>query len=138
MATSWSSRLHDVSITCYPGCLDQRLLLQSLGFKCIHLRTQSIERTSIFDPTPPTQPAQKVEFYDVALCSDDIPEKSQKIGDFIVTSHSLGSGSFATVHLAMDRLEHRQVACKIIKAKHGKDVSSLMREVDILTAVQHV
>lgn len=127
-----------MSCVYYPGCLDQRPLLQSPGFKCIHLRTQCIERTSIFDPTPPTQPAQKVEFYDVALFSDDIPEKHQKIGDFVVTSHSLGSGSFATVHLAMDRLEHRQVACKIIKAKHGKDVSSLMKEVDILTAVHHV
>ena len=138
MVTSWNSRLHDVSSTYYPGYLGQRLLLQYLGFKCIHLRTQCIERTSIFDPTPPTQPAHKVEFYNVGLSLDDIPEKHQKIGDFIVTSHSLGSGSFATVHLAMDRLEHRQVACKIIKAKHGKDISSLMKEVDILTAVQHV
>ena len=138
MATFWSSHLHTVSVTYYQGYLDQQLFLQSLGFKCIHLRTQCIERTSIFDPTPPTQPAQKVEFYAVGLSLDDIPEKHQKIGDFIVTSHSLGSGSFATVHLAMDCLEHRQVACKIIKAKHGKDVSSLMKEVDILTAVQHV
>jgi serine/threonine-protein kinase Chk2 len=64
--------------------------------------------------------------------------KHQKIGDFIVTSHCLGSGSFATVHLAMDRQRCRQVACKIIKAKNGKEVTSLMKEVDILTAVQHV
>ncbi|KAH9969108.1 kinase-like protein [Russula dissimulans] len=91
----------------------------SRRFKCIHLRTQCRERASIFDPTPPTQPAQK------------------RIGDFVVTSHSLGSGSFATVHLAMDRRRRRQVACKIIKAKNGKEVSSLFKEVDILTAVQH-
>lgn len=64
--------------------------------------------------------------------------KHQKIGDFIVTSHSLGSGSFATVHLAMECQKRRQVACKIIKAKSGKEVSGLMKEVDILTAVQHV
>jgi serine/threonine protein kinase len=69
---------------------------------------------------------------------DNYPRKHQKIGDFVVTSHSLGSGSFATVHLAMDRRSCRQVACKIIKAKNGKEVSSLMKEVDILTAVQHV
>ncbi|KAH9176843.1 kinase-like protein [Lactarius sanguifluus] len=62
---------------------------------------------------------------------------SFKIGNFIVTSHSLGSGSFATVHLAMDCHKRRQVACKIIKVKSGKEVSSLMKEVDILTAVQH-
>jgi len=55
-----------------------------------------------------------------------------------VTSHSLGSGSFATVHLAMDRRRCQQVACKIIKAKNGKEISNLMKEVDILTAVQHV
>ncbi|KAH8998816.1 kinase-like protein [Lactarius hatsudake] len=91
----------------------------SRKFRCHHLRAQCRERTSIFDPTPPTQPTQK------------------KIGNFIVTSHSLGSGSFATVHLAMDCHKRRQVACKIIKAKSGKEVSSLMKEVDILTAVQH-
>lgn len=68
----------------------------------------------------------------------NVPRKYQKIGDFIVTSHSLGSGSFATVHLAMDRKKCRQVACKIIKAKSGKEISVLMKEVDILTAVQHV
>ncbi|KAH8991926.1 kinase-like protein [Lactarius akahatsu] len=95
----------------------------SRKFRCHHLRAQCRERTSIFDPTPPTQPTQKVEF--------------PKIGNFIVTSHSLGSGSFATVHLAMDCHKRRQVACKIIKAKSGKEVSSLMKEVDILTAVQH-
>ena len=72
------------------------------------------------------------------LCQNDIPNQRQKIGNFIVTSHSLGSGSFATVHLAMDCHKRRQVACKIIKAKSGKEVSSLMKEVDILTAVQHV
>ena len=38
----------------------------------------------------------------------------------------------------MDWHKRRQVACKIIKAKSGKEVSSLMKEVDILTAVQHV
>ncbi|KAI0249498.1 kinase-like domain-containing protein, partial [Lactifluus subvellereus] len=94
-------------------------LPSSRRFKCMHLRSHFRERASIFDPTPPTQPAQK------------------RIGDFIVTSHSLGSGSFATVHLAMDSQKHRQVACKIIKAKSGKEISSLMKEVDILTAVQH-
>ncbi|KAI9513077.1 kinase-like protein [Russula earlei] len=99
-------------------------LPSSRKFKCIHLRAPCRERTSIFDPTPPTQPAQKVE-------------KHQRIGDFVVTSHSLGSGSFATVHLAMDRRKRRQVACKIIKAKSGKEISNLMKEVDILTAVQH-
>jgi serine/threonine-protein kinase Chk2 len=72
------------------------------------------------------------------LCPDNLPEKHQKIGDFIVTSHCLGSGSFATVHLAMDREKHRQVACKIIKAKNGREVSCLMKEVHILAAVQHV
>ncbi|KAN0135652.1 meiosis-specific serine/threonine-protein kinase mek1 [Lactarius tabidus] len=94
-------------------------LPSSRRFRCHHLRAQCRERSTIFDPTPPMQPTQK------------------KIGNFLVTSHSLGSGSFATVHLAMDCHKRRQVACKIIKAKSGKEVSSLMKEVDILTAVQH-
>lgn len=45
-------------------------LISSLpGFKCIHLRAQSREKTSIFEPTPPTQPAQKVVLHNV-LCPD--------------------------------------------------------------------
>ncbi|KAH9982328.1 kinase-like protein, partial [Lactifluus volemus] len=97
-------------------------LPSSRRFKCTHPRTHCREKTSIFDPTPPTQPTEK---------------KHQRVGDFIVTSHSLGCGSFATVHLAMDYRKRQQVACKIIKAKCGKEISSLMKEVDILTAVQH-
>lgn len=81
---------------------------------------------------------RKLSVLYVVLCPDNLPEKYQKIGDFIVTSHCLGSGSFATVHLAMDREKHRQVACKIIKAKNGREVSCLMKEVHILAAVQHV
>jgi serine/threonine protein kinase len=81
---------------------------------------------------------RKLSLLYAILCPDNLPEEHQKIGDFIVTSHSLGTGSFATVHLAMDHQKHRQVACKIIKAKNGKEVSSLMKEVDILSAVQHV
>ncbi|KAI0271432.1 kinase-like protein [Gloeopeniophorella convolvens] len=94
-------------------------LPSSRKFKCVHTQEQRREKVSIFEPTPPMQPVQK------------------KIGDFIVTSHSLGSGSFATVHLAMETRMRRQVACKIIKARTGKEVSSLMKEVDILAAVQH-
>ncbi len=116
---------------------NQLLISQLPEFKCTHLRVQCRERTSIFEPTPPTQPAQKVEFPACYAEPTSYP-RNQKIGDFIVTSHSLGSGSFATVHLAMDHRSCRQVACKIIKAKNGKEVSSLMKEVDILTAVQHV
>lgn len=74
----------------------------------------------------------------MCFAQTNVQRTYQKIGDFIVTSHSLGSGSFATVHLAMDRQRCRQVACKIIKAKNGKEISSLMKEVDILAAVQHV
>ena len=90
--------------------------------------------------TPPHQRnlRRKLSFLYVMLCPDNPPEKHKKIGDFIVTSHSLGSGSFATVHLAMDCDKHRQVACKIIKAKNGREVSCLMKEVHILAAVQHV
>ncbi len=117
---------------------NQPLIPRLSEFKCIHLRAQCRERTSIFEPTPPTQPAQKVEFPTVTPCQTNCPRNHQKIGDFIVTSHSLGSGSFATVHLAMDRRRCQQVACKIIKAKNGKEISNLMKEVDILTAVQHV
>ncbi|KAI0068281.1 kinase-like protein [Artomyces pyxidatus] len=94
-------------------------LPSSKSFQCVHMQSHAREKTTIFDPTPPTQPSHK------------------KVGNYIVTSHSLGSGSFATVHLAMDDTQHRQVACKIIKAKNGKEVINLMKEVDILAAVHH-
>lgn len=55
-----------------------------------------------------------------------------------MTSHCLGSGSFATVHLALDTLQHRQVACKIIKTRREENTLKVWREVRILMALDHV
>ncbi|KAG6890735.1 hypothetical protein C0992_013118 [Termitomyces sp. T32_za158] len=75
---------------------------------------------TIFDPTPPAQPAHK------------------RIGNYIVTSQCLGSGSFATVHLALDPVKRRQVACKSIRTKRDHDVGQVMKEVRILMTIRHV
>jgi serine/threonine protein kinase len=56
----------------------------------------------------------------------------------MVSSHCLGSGSFATVHLASDRVNHRQVACKTIKTKKEHEVNKVYKEVEILTGLDHV
>ncbi|EPQ60470.1 kinase-like protein [Gloeophyllum trabeum ATCC 11539] len=61
----------------------------------------------------------------------------QQIGAYTVTSHRLGQGSFASVHLALDPANHRQVACKIIKTKKEHELRGVMKEVRILLALNH-
>lgn len=53
-------------------------------------------------------------------------------------SHCLGSGSFATVHLAFDPMNHKQVACKSIKTKRDHEIKTVMKEVRILMTLKHV
>lgn len=74
---------------------------------------------TLFEPSPPLQPAQK------------------RIGDYIVTSQCLGTGSFATVHLAIDPIRHRQVACKSIRTKRDHEVVQVMKEVRLLMTFKH-
>ncbi|CCL98512.1 uncharacterized protein FIBRA_00511 [Fibroporia radiculosa] len=93
----------------------------SQKFECVHLQKATAEKANIFDPTPPTAPSLR----------------TKRIGRYLVTSHCLGSGSFATVHLAMDASAYRQVACKTIKRKSQDKVDKVMKEVDILIALDH-
>ena len=62
----------------------------------------------------------------------------QYIGNYVVTSQCLGSGSFATVNLAIDPARYRQVACKSIRTKRDYDVDQVMKEVRILMTLKHV
>lgn len=62
----------------------------------------------------------------------------QKIDRYVVTSHCLGSGSFATVHLAMDTTAFKQVACKCIKRRSSGKLDKIKKEVDILLNLSHV
>jgi serine/threonine protein kinase len=55
-----------------------------------------------------------------------------------VTSQCLGTGSFATVHLALDPKKHRQVACKSIRTRKDSEVEQVMKEVKILMKLKHV
>jgi meiosis-specific serine/threonine-protein kinase MEK1 len=56
----------------------------------------------------------------------------------VVTSHCLGSGSFATVNLAIDTQRYCQVACKTIKTKSESDMKKVQKEVQILMKLNHV
>jgi serine/threonine protein kinase len=56
----------------------------------------------------------------------------------VVTSQCLGTGSFASVHLALDPKNHRQVACKSIRTKKGHEIPQVMKEVKILMTLKHV
>ncbi|KAI0715375.1 kinase-like protein [Earliella scabrosa] len=93
----------------------------SQKFECIVLHKEPEQKVNIFDPTPPPQASLK----------------TKRIDRYLVTSHCLGSGSFATVHLAMDTSAFRQVACKCIKRKSSDKVDKIRKEVDILLNINH-
>ncbi|KAF8140427.1 kinase-like protein, partial [Boletus edulis] len=59
------------------------------------------------------------------------------LGRYRVTSHCLGTGSYASVHLALDTSAHRQVACKIIRRKPGNDLKKELKEATLLTSLHH-
>ncbi|KAI0734662.1 kinase-like protein [Fomitopsis betulina] len=92
----------------------------SQSFECIHIHKSS-QKANIFDLTPSRKQSLR----------------TKRIGRYIVTSHCLGTGSFATVHLAMDTSASRQVACKTIKRKSKDKVDKVMKEVDILISMSH-
>lgn len=94
-------------------------LPNSLAFTCVHIWREHCDKLTIFDPTQPLHPAQK------------------RIGGYIVTSQCLGTGSFATVHVALDPVRHRQVACKSIRTKREHEVGQVMKEVRILMTLRH-
>lgn len=75
----------------------------------------------MFDPTPP----------------EHLALKQRKIGRFIVFSNKLGSGTFAIVHLAVDTVEQKQVACKSIKLKRERDYTTVLKEVRMLRELNH-
>jgi len=65
-------------------------------------------------------------------------QNTQHLGKYVVTSQCLGTGSFATVHLALDPTKHRQVACKSIRTRKESEVEQVMKEVKILMKLKHV
>lgn len=91
---------------------------------------------SLFDPTPPPHPVHKV--FRTAYIFGFHTQLCQQIGRYTVTSQCLGTGSFATVHLALDSQKHRQVACKSIRTKKDHEVGQVMKEVRILMTLKHV
>ena len=80
------------------------------------------EKISLFDPTQP---------------NTQTPHQKQ-IGRYKVMSHCLGTGSFATVHLAFDPMNHKQVACKSIRTRRQHEIKQVMKEVRILMTLKHV
>ncbi|KAI0639637.1 kinase-like protein [Trametes polyzona] len=100
---------------------DMLELPSSQKFECEVLHKEPEQKVNIFDPTPPAQPAVK----------------TKRIDRYVVTSHCLGSGSFATVHLAMDTSAFKQVACKCIKRRGSNKLDKIQKEVDILLNLTH-
>ncbi|KAF5388497.1 hypothetical protein D9757_004578 [Collybiopsis confluens] len=108
-------RIKNASVILMDG--DSLRIPDSLTFKCTHY-WKSKEQASVFDPKHPVQ---------------------KNVGRFILTSQCLGSGSFATVHLAwaMGEKGWHHVACKSIKRKKESDLKQVMKEVRILMKLQH-
>ncbi|KAI0673365.1 kinase-like protein [Trametes maxima] len=96
-------------------------LPSSQKFEVMVLQKEPEQKVNIFDPTPPLQAAVK----------------TKRIDRYVVTSHCLGSGSFATVHLAMDTTAFKQVACKCIKRRSSDKLEKTKKEVDILLNLSH-
>ena len=106
-------------------------------FQCVFSFKTAREKTHIFEPTPPIETAQKV-LASSPTTNTLLTCRDKTIGKYTVTSHCLGSGSFATVHLAFDQVNYRQVACKTIKTKKEREVNKVYKEVGILTGLDHV
>ncbi|KZO92807.1 kinase-like protein [Calocera viscosa TUFC12733] len=82
------------------------------------------------------------------LSSNDVPPDTAAIssGRYLVSSAELGNGTFGSVHLAVDVMKGRQVACKIISLKGNGSASDIKksekyaavkREVEILKSLHH-
>ncbi|KAG7099011.1 hypothetical protein E1B28_000895 [Marasmius oreades] len=95
----------------------------SLTFTCVHIWKEPVQKANIFDPTPPPHLAQKISL--------------KRIGNYTLTSQCLGTGSFATVHLAIDTVHHCQVACKSIRTRKEHELDQVSKEVAILLDLNH-
>ncbi|CAE7131620.1 unnamed protein product [Rhizoctonia solani] len=93
-------------------------ILQIPGSQTFHVQMDKHARGKAmpFDPTPPQRPRERT------------------VGGYVITSHTLGSGHFAKVHLGFDSARQRQVACKTIKISK---VTEVMKEVKILSSLNH-
>lgn len=92
-------------------------ILQIPGSQVFHVEMDGHARKAMpFDPTPPQRPRERT------------------VGEYVITSHTLGSGHFATVHLGFDAVKQRQVACKTIKVSK---IAEVMKEVNILGGLNH-
>ncbi|KAJ7596850.1 kinase-like protein [Mycena floridula] len=88
------------------------------SFTCYHARTPDHRTDGLFSPS-------------------DRP-KYRQLGHYIVTSQCLGEGSFAKVHLAFDKLDNHQVACKSIKTKGLVESKNIVcREISVLQTLHH-
>ncbi|KAL0580822.1 hypothetical protein V5O48_001198 [Marasmius crinis-equi] len=95
----------------------------SLTFTCMHIWKEPVHKATVFDPTPPPHLAQKISL--------------KRIGNYTLTSQCLGTGSFATVHLAMDTVHHCQVACKSIRTRKEHESDQVTKEINILLELNH-
>ncbi|KAF9076101.1 kinase-like protein [Rhodocollybia butyracea] len=102
-------------------------LPDSITFMCTHVWKDSVpvDRFSVVDPPP--QALRR--------------STHKHIGRYTVSGQCLGSGSFATVHLAFSSHRRCQVACKSITIKSKKDsekeLDQVMKETRILMGLNH-
>lgn len=64
----------------------------------------------------------------------------QQLGHYLVSNQALGNGAFGHVRLAIDRKNHRQLACKTIQTSRltATAKTNVRKEVAILRSLAHV
>src|ERR1700722_3595148 len=105
---------------------------------CPYVETCKRKSTYIRPYTPYGGHASSRMFTALTMFEIQFVFRPKRMGSYVILSHCLGSGSFATVHLAVDTMAHRQVACKSIKTTTQEDMARNMKEFKILLALHHV
>ncbi|GAA6007611.1 hypothetical protein JCM10207_006404 [Rhodosporidiobolus poonsookiae] len=68
-----------------------------------------------------------------------VPGQPRKIGTYLISPRTLGSGAFSQVFLALNTRSLKQVACKTLQRVRvkGDRLKAIQREVDVLRRVEH-
>ncbi|KZS95789.1 kinase-like protein [Sistotremastrum niveocremeum HHB9708] len=113
----------------------------SQSFTCHILKVPLRPKAHLFDPTPPVKPAHKVALIPFL---DFLTSLAQVVGKYKIQSHCLGTGSFASVFLAIDSENYRQVACKTLNIRpHPKqsapeaEKKKVLKEANLLKSLCH-
>lgn len=135
------------------------LTLVDIAFTCHILKLPLRPKAHLFDPTPPVKPAHKVALihFFVLLLPQRRSLENTRYNRTVLERTSVphtkrskfpalsSSGSFASVFLAIDSENYRQVACKTLNIRpHPKqsapeaEKKKVLKEANLLKSLCHV